>query len=93
MPAFGGIPRNTVLTRVTTATTTVVSGGTQASQGPQSISIYVKTSGGSSSPTVNGVAVPYTGFTLNLNALDGETLAPVTVVTSSGDEVLITQIY
>lgn len=86
MANFGGFQRNVTVTRVNTATTTTVPAGAQA------VSVLIHTSGGVSSPTVQGTAVPVAGVTLNFNALDTETLQAVAVVTSSGDDVFISVI-
>jgi len=70
------------LQRVNTAATTVIPSGVQ------SVSITVVASSGGTSPTVQGCPLP-ANVTISLSANPEQTLSPVTVVTATGDDVII----
>jgi hypothetical protein len=84
MSNYGGFVRNVTCTRVNTATTTTVPSGSQ------SVAVTVIAGTAGTSPTVQGAATPVGSF--SFNAQDAETLSVVTVVTSAGDDVLISVI-
>ena len=82
---IGWVQRSVATQRVQSAGTTTVSLGSVA------VSMTVLVASSSSSPTLQGAPIPG-GATVNLNAVPGETLAPVVITTATGDDVLLTVI-
>lgn len=79
------VQRTPTIQRVTTATTTTVAAGAQA------ISVRILAATSASTPTVGGVAVPTDGV-VTFTAKSGDTLGSLSVVTLTGDDVLITSV-
>jgi hypothetical protein len=79
------VQRVTAITRVATATTTAITAG------KKSYSVAVVTAASVASPTLDGVALP-AGATVSFTAPDNDTLEAASVVTVSGDDVIITSV-
>ncbi len=77
--------RTTGLVRVNTATTTAITAGSR------SYSVTVVAAASSASPTLEGVAIPM-GMTVRYEAPENDTLEAASVVTVSGDDVIITEV-
>ncbi len=74
--------RVTGISRVATATTTAITAG------KKSYTVAVVTAASAASPTIDGVAVP-AGTSLTWEAPPNDTLEAASVVTVSGDDVII----
>lgn len=79
------VQRVTAISRVATATTTSITAG------KKSYTVAVVAAASAASPTLDGVALP-AGSTFTFEAPQGDTLEAASVVTVSGDDVIITSI-
>ncbi len=79
------VGRTPSIQRVNTATTTTIA------PGYRSWSVFVVVAASAASPTLNGVALP-AGATVEFSAPDSETMGGATLVTSTGDDVIITSV-
>jgi len=82
----GSTARTTSVQRVNTATTTNVAAGAQA------YTFTVITASSASSPTLGGVALPQ-GYTASFSIVNpGDTLSAISLVTATGDDVMILKV-
>lgn len=82
----GAVQRVTSIQRVNTATTTPIAAGTQ------SYTVTVVTASGAASPTLDGVALP-AGYTATYAVTNpGDTLEAASMVTATGDDVIILKV-
>jgi hypothetical protein len=79
------VERATTATRVATAATTAIAAGAR------SYSVTVLAAASAASPTLDGVAIPV-GMTVRRVAPNNDTLEAASVVTVSGDDVLIDEV-
>lgn len=79
------VQRVTAIARVNTATTTAITAG------KQSYTVAVVSAASAASPTLDGVALP-AGSSFTFEAPPGDTLEAASVVTVSGDDVIITSV-
>lgn len=82
--AAAAVQRVTGIVRVATATTTPITAGKKA------YTVAVITAASAASPTLDGVAIPVGAY--NYEAPPGDTLESASVVTVSGDDVIILSI-
>lgn len=79
------VERVTAIARVATATTTAITAG------KKSYSVAVVTAASVASPTLDGVALP-AGVTISFTSPDNDTLEAASLVTVSGDDVIVTSV-